>query len=79
MPFLFQLVVGIGMQILGAILRAHEHKPKTLQDIRQPTADAGRPIPVVFGSVQITDPNYLYFGQVFHNERKAKDSTSGGK
>ena len=79
--FLFQLLVGFGMQLLAGLLRP---KPKQAsqpqQDIKRPTVDAGRPIPVVFGSVQIKDPNCLYFGQAYHNKRTSEELTaeSGG-
>ena len=81
--FLAQLFVGFALQILGAILRPHAKKPsQPQQDIKKPTADAGRPIPVVFGSVQIKDPNCLYFGQAFHYARPSDElnaEAAGGK
>lgn len=34
----------------------------TVQTGDSPTAQEGRPIPVVFGTVFIRDPNFYYFG-----------------
>ena len=74
MPILFQLLVSLVFMVLAVLLRPKPKKP-TPQDIQPPTADAGKPIPVVFGSVQIMSPNCIYFGQAWHNERNAQ----GGK
>lgn len=72
--FLLQLIVGFGLQLLSFLFRPKpKQQTKPQQDIKRPTADAGRPIPVVFGSVQIKDPNCLYFGQAFHYERVSEE------
>lgn len=34
------------------------------QDLREPTAEAGTPIPVAFGEVTVMAPNVLYYGDV---------------
>ena len=75
MNFLFQLIIGIVFMLLAAILRPKPKTPKA-QDIQAPTASASKPIPVVFGSVQIKSPNCLFFGQAAHVER---DAEGGGK
>lgn len=51
-------------------------KPKTSQpdatkDLENPTAEAGRPVPVVFGTVTIKSPNVLWFGEKGSREYKA--------
>lgn len=38
--------------------------PATLEDFQVPTAEEGRPIPVVFGEVWITGPNVLWYGNL---------------
>lgn len=38
--------------------------PPTLEDFQVPTAEDGRPVPVVFGEVWITGPNVLWFGDL---------------
>lgn len=45
-----------------------------LDDIEAPTADEGRPIPVVFGSVKVTGPNVIWYGDL-----KTTKIKSGGK
>lgn len=37
-------------------------KPSSLSDFDVPTADEGREIPVVFGTVTVTGPNVIWYG-----------------
>jgi drug/metabolite transporter (DMT)-like permease len=37
-------------------------KPADLADIDAPTAEEGKPIPVVFGTVMLSGPNVLWYG-----------------
>jgi hypothetical protein len=39
-------------------------KPAALSDFDVPTADEGRPIPVVFGTVTVTGPNVIWYGDL---------------
>lgn len=39
-------------------------KPAALSDFDVPTADEGRPIPVVFGTVTITGANVVWYGDL---------------
>ena len=39
-------------------------KPASLEDFDVPTAEEGRPIPVVFGTVWIKGPNCLWYGDL---------------
>lgn len=38
--------------------------PSEIKDFDLPTAEEGRPIPVVFGTVKITGANVLWYGDV---------------
>ena len=40
-------------------------KPASLQDVQAPTADDGREIPVVFGTVWVRGPNLLWYGDLY--------------
>ncbi|OQM75606.1 hypothetical protein [Manganibacter manganicus] len=63
-PLLVQLVIGIAFQAIGYLLmpKPKEDKPTEVQDMDDPTAEAGRPIPVVFGEMEVTGINVLWFG-----------------
>lgn len=39
-------------------------KPSTLDDFDVPTAEEGRPIPWVFGTVWLRGPNVLWYGDM---------------
>jgi len=61
-----QLVLAI---VLAAISYALAPKPPTpptptLRDINLPTAEEGRPIPVVFGTVTVKGPNVIWYGDL---------------
>jgi hypothetical protein len=50
-------------------------KPASLSDFDIPTAEQGRPIPVIFGTVTVTGPNVLWYG----NLRVEPIKKAGGK
>jgi len=50
-------------------------KPASLRDFDIPTADEDRPIPVVFGTVTITGPNTVWYGDL----RTVPIKSKGGK
>jgi hypothetical protein len=76
MAFFTQLLVGIALQIIGYLLmpKPPAPKPPTLEDFKDPTAEAGRPIPVVFGSVTLSSPNNMGFWDKSISSREAKSS-----
>lgn len=78
MAFLEQLLVGIVLQVIGYMLtpKPKKQKPPTVEDMKSPTAEAGRPIPVVFGSITVKSPNLLWMGDKAIRTRKAN---AGGK
>lgn len=39
-------------------------KPATLADFDVPVAEEGRPVPVIFGTVTVTGPNVLWYGDL---------------
>lgn len=59
-----QLLIAVALAIISALLAP---KPKTgkgasAQDLENPTAEAGRPIPVVFGTITVKGGNILWYG-----------------
>lgn len=65
------VVISVAISIL---LRPKVKKPKpdAVKDLEDPTADAGRPIPVVFGTITIKGLNVLWFGDKSHRTFKVK-------
>ena len=77
--FIARLVLGL---LLSAISYALSPRPTTekpqaagLADFSIPTAEEGRPIPVVFGTVLITGPNVVWAGDL----KVAPIKKKGGK
>ena len=62
---LTQLIVSLVVTAIGYALmpKPKGPKPDSVQDLESPTAEAGRPIPVVFGEITVTGVNYLWTGE----------------
>lgn len=75
MSFLVQLIIGFGLAILSYLLapKPATDQPDTTKDFEAPTAEAGRPIPVVFGTLTFMSPNVLWYG-----DKKIREYTTGG-
>lgn len=60
--FLF-LLVGLLLNVVAYLIlpRAKQPKPEAAKDMDDPTADAGRPVPWLFGTVLIKGLNVLNF------------------
>lgn len=52
-------------------------RPAALEDFDIPTAEEDRPIPVVFGEVEITGPNVLWYGDL--SSRRIREGNMFGK
>jgi hypothetical protein len=74
---MWYLVVIIVAALISVALapKPPEPKPAALSDIDAPTAEEGRPIPVVFGSVLIRGANVVWYGDLDADPIKK----SGGK
>tara|TARA_Y100000034_G_scaffold131343_1_gene191880 strand:+ start:623 stop:853 length:231 start_codon:yes stop_codon:yes gene_type:complete len=72
--FLVALAVSLVISIVAALLAPKPKQPKdnSAQELDDPTADAGRPLPVVFGTVTVKSPNILWFGQKSMHEYEVK-------
>ncbi len=60
------LVVFIASIVVSAALtpRPQEPKPASLGDINVPTAEPGRNVPIIFGTVVVEDPNVVWYGDL---------------
>ncbi|MDY0307886.1 MAG: hypothetical protein RBR18_15765 [Desulfovibrionaceae bacterium] len=75
------LVAWAAVAVLGSFLRASPKsdssaKPATMADIDVPTATEGRPVPVLFGTRLIENPNVVWWGDL---RTVAIKSKGGGK
>lgn len=62
--FVIQIAIAVILSIVSYLLapRAKAPQPDATKDFEAPTAEAGRPIPVVFGTKTVKSPNVLWYG-----------------
>lgn len=74
---MWYLVVIVVAALISSALtpKPPEPKPASLSDVDAPTAEEGRPIPVVFGTVLLRGSNVVWYGDLQADPIKKK----GGK
>ena len=62
--WIIQLIIAIVMQVVSYALtpRPKQPKPEAARDLEAPVAEAGKPMPVVFGTVTVKGLNVLWYG-----------------
>ena len=69
MGFLITLLIFAILFVLSELLRPkpemEDAKPAGLGDFSFPTATEGRAVPLVWGTIQITGPNVVWYGNLF--------------
>lgn len=77
MDFIYYLVVLVVSALVSAALAPKPPKPKpaALEDFDIPVVEQGRAVPVVFGTILLTGPNVLWYGDLRNNAITEK----GGK
>lgn len=65
-PYLAQIVIAIAVAVIAYALmpKPKQAKPPAAQDLEAPTVDAGRPVPVVFGTITVKGTNILHYSDV---------------
>lgn len=58
------LLISLALNVVSYILTPKPKGPKAdaVKDLENPTAEAGRELPVVFGTMTIKSPNCLWYG-----------------
>jgi hypothetical protein len=81
MAWFVSLLVGLAINIIAYLImpKPKQPKPPAAKDMDNPTAEAGRPIPNVFGTYTMKGLNYLWYGDKKLKERKVKDGGGGKK
>ena len=68
------VVVAIAVAVAAVALvlmpRPKPPKPDAMKDLEDPTAEAGRPVPVVFGTITVKGLNVIWFGDKDSREYK---------
>lgn len=61
---LVQIAIMIVVQVVAYVLmpKPKGPKPEAVQQLENPTAEAGKPVPVPFGTVWLQEVNILWYG-----------------
>lgn len=81
MAFWIQLLVGLALNIVAYLImpKPKPPQPPETKDLEDPTAEAGKPVPVVFGSITVKGLNILWFGEKATRKIKVDSESSGKK
>lgn len=64
---MWSLIISLILIVVSYLLMPKpKTPPDTSSDTEDPTASAGIPIPVVFGTILVKDVNVLWFGNKWH-------------
>ena len=64
----FVLAIAVAKLAYMFMPKPKQPKPEPAQDMEAPTAEAGRPIPIVFGEGTLKSPNTLYYCELVTRE-----------
>ena len=72
--WLVPLLISLAINVVAYLLmpKPKAPKPEAAKQSDVPTADAGKPIPVVFGTVTVSAVNVLWYGDQTHNQYQVK-------
>lgn len=61
--FIAQVLIAVAVSVIAYALtpKPKTPKPPEAQDFETPTADAGRPVPVVFGTITVKGLNVMNY------------------
>ena len=73
------LLIGLALNIIAYLImpKPKQPKPPAAKDLEDPTAESGRPMPVVFGTITVKGGNIVWFGEKSLKEYEKKEG--GGK
>lgn len=65
MAWFVALLINLAINIVAYALtpKPKAAKPPAASDLNSPTAEAGREVPVVFGTMTVKGVNYLWWGE----------------
>lgn len=69
------LLIGLALTVVSYLIMPKPRtnmQPQETKDWDAPTADAGRPVPVVFGTLTIKGLNVIWYGEMSTKTEKVK-------
>lgn len=79
MPWFIPLLIGLALNIIAYLIlpKPKTPKPDAAKDLENPVAEAGKPLPVLSGSLTMKGLNILWFGEKATKTRTVTEK--GGK
>lgn len=64
MAWFIPFLIGLALNVVAYLImpKPKQAKPPAAKDMDNPVAEAGKPIPVVFGTVTVKGLNVLWYG-----------------
>lgn len=75
LPLIFIAIAAAVAAVALSILfmpRPKRQKPDETKDLENPVAEAGKPVPVIFGTITLKGLNVLWFGDKGEETKKVK-------
>lgn len=74
MPWWLIVIAAVALAAINYLLapKIKAPKPEAVADLEDPTAEAGRPVPVPFGTITIKGLNLLWYGEKSSRTYKVK-------
>jgi hypothetical protein len=72
MAWFIAILVAIALQVIAYLItpKPKKEKPPAVKDLEEPTVEAGRPVPVLFGTMTLKSPNILWYGDKWARRKK---------
>lgn len=73
MVFFLNLLIALALMVVAYLImpKPKQQSPET-EDMDDPVAEAGKPLPVLFGTKTVKGLNALWFGDKSYRKRKVK-------
>lgn len=68
------VLISVALNVVSYLItpKPKQPKPEAARDAEAPVAEAGKPIPVVFGTVTVKGLNVLWYGETRMNTYEVK-------
>ncbi|MEL4071746.1 hypothetical protein WKW50_16500 [Ochrobactrum sp. GPK 3] len=73
MGFFLGLIIALALMVVSYLIMPKPKEASTeVDDLEDPTAEAGKPLPVPFGTITLKGLNVLWFGEKRYVKKKVK-------
>ena len=64
MAWWIAIIIALALNVVAYLImpKPKAAKPEAAKDLENPTAESGRPVPVLFGTVTVKGLNVLWYG-----------------